>query len=450
MTVSKKNNTTLVSPLKNSIQSQTWHYWNLFNHRHISALVIAAIVSSLVPAYAQESMTKPEPVLISLDDLISLVIKNSPLLQASRQLADVATAGVTTARAVPNPRLELNSGRHNPSSTAAASGTLTGVGISQLIENPALRSARIDTALQTEISSLQGVAVTQNELAAEARRRAYEYLLRKEETLAAADALALLEQIRERVKVRVDTGEAGKYELIKADAEIINAQQKEQTARLQVQQAVISLNRLAAGKLPLWELDAQLAHSFELPVLATVKQDALQNNPELALLSAELERARSRINEAKASLWQGVELRLSQFREPEVSQSAIGISVQLPLLDQRAGPRAEAIANRERALTRLEGRRAELIDQIELSWKSLEISRTRIKALSEGAIIQSEAALRVAQAAYRFGERGILDVLDAQRVLRSVRADLLLARYQLQASLIELDALAGRYSRKAN
>ena len=67
-----------------------------------------------------------------------------------------------------------------------------------------------------------------------------------------------------------------------------------------------------------------------------------------------------------------------------------------------------------------------------------------------GSMAQAEAALRVAQAAYRFGERGILDVLDAQRVLRSVRADLLLARYQLQASLIELDALAGRYSRKAN
>ncbi|MBS0465774.1 MAG: TolC family protein, partial [Proteobacteria bacterium] len=48
------------------------------------------------------------------------------------------------------------------------------------------------------------------------------------------------------------------------------------------------------------------------------------------------------------------------------------------------------------------------------------------------------------EAAYRFGERGILDVLDAQRVLRSVRADLLQARYELQAARIELDFLAGR------
>ena len=59
----------------------------------------------------------------------------------------------------------------------------------------------------------------------------------------------------------------------------------------------------------------------------------------------------------------------------------------------------------------------------------------------------AEAALRVAQAAYRFGERGILEVLDAERVLRAVRQDLLLARYQLQASLIDLDSLAGRYAR---
>jgi cobalt-zinc-cadmium efflux system outer membrane protein len=116
------------------------------------------------------------------------------------------------------------------------------------------------------------------------------------------------------------------------------------------------------------------------------------------------------------------------------------------LFDQRRGPRAEAIAERERTTSRLEGRRADLIQQLELSWKSVEIAQVRIKALSEGAMRDAEAALRVAQAAYRFGERGILEVLDAQRVLRAVRQDLLLARYQLQASLIELDTLAGRYA----
>jgi cobalt-zinc-cadmium efflux system outer membrane protein len=114
-------------------------------------------------------------------------------------------------------------------------------------------------------------------------------------------------------------------------------------------------------------------------------------------------------------------------------------------VDPATQARAEAIAERERTTARLEGRRAELIQQLELSWKSVEIAQVRIRALSEGAMRDAEATLRVAQAAYRFGERGILDVLDAQRVLRAVRQELLLARYQLQASLIELDTLAGRY-----
>jgi cobalt-zinc-cadmium efflux system outer membrane protein len=74
----------------------------------------------------------------------------------------------------------------------------------------------------------------------------------------------------------------------------------------------------------------------------------------------------------------------------------------------------------------------------------MEMARLRIEALSQGSIREAEAALRVAQAAYRFGERGILDVLDAQRVLRSVRADLIQARYQLQEARVKLDQLIGQ------
>ncbi|MEY3579062.1 MAG: hypothetical protein RI984_166, partial [Pseudomonadota bacterium] len=388
--------------------------------------------------------------IITINELINTVVINNPELLASRQSLDAATAGITTAKALPNPRLEMQSGRYNEQNPAALSGRGNGIGVAQLIENPALRNARAESAIHSRSRSAQVVVMTENELIAETKRRAYEYLLRKEETIAAFDALGLLEQIRERVKVRVQTGEAGRYELIKSDAEIINARQREQTARLQVQQAAISLNRLAAGRLPSsWELNAQLSDKLQVPDLELLKQTAVVENPEIKQLIAELARSRSKINEAEASLWPGVEIRVSQLREPEARQNMIGLSVQLPILDQRAGPRAEAIAERERAIVRLEGRKAELLQQIELTWKSVQIARTRIDALSEGAMRDAESTLKVAQAAYRFGERGILEVLDAERVLRSVRNDLLLARYQLQASLIELDTLAGRHVAKS-
>jgi len=425
---------------------------NNARRRLISSFAAAIVIALCLPTYAQQSSPDTSPaVQLSVEDLVAFALKHNASLQTGLRSVDITRAAVTTSSALPNPRIEFDSGRNSAAQTATQAGTVTMVGLSQFIENPALRSARIDSALYSEHTSVESLGQIRNELVAQVKLRAYEYLLRREEAIAASDALALLEQIRERVRLRVETGEAGRYELIKSDAEIINARQKQQTAKLQISQAAISLNRLAGGQLPAhWELDAQLSDPNQLPQLALLKQTALNDNPELRVLASELDRNKARINEAEASRWPGVDVKLVQINQPDVRQNLVGFSVQIPLLDQKRGPRAEAIGERERTLTRLEGRRAELLQQLELSWKSVEIAQIRIKALSEGAMRDAEAALRVAQAAYRFGERGILEVLDAERVLRAVRQDLLLARYQLQASLIDLDTLAGRYARSAS
>ena len=419
-------------------------YWQ----RLRSSLALAIGIGVCSPIYAQPAPAdKSTAEQLSVEDLVAFAVKHNASLQTGLRSVDIARAAVITSSALPNPRIEFDTGRNSAAHTASQAGMVTAVGISQLIENPALRSARVDSALYAENTSIESLGQIRNELVAQVKLRAYEYLLRREEAIAASDALALLEQIRERVRLRVETGEAGRYELIKSDAEIVNARQKKQTAQLQIAQAAISLNRLAGGQLPArWELDGQLADAQELPQLANLKETALRDNPELRVLASELERNKARINEAEASRWAGVDIKLAQINQPDVRQNLVGVSVQIPLLDQKRGPRAEAIAERERTLTRLEGRRAELLQQLELSWKSIEIAQIRIKALSEGAMRDAEAALRVAQAAYRFGERGILEVLDAERVLRAVRQDLLLARYQLQASLIDLDSLAGKHA----
>ena len=68
-------------------------------------------------------------------------------------------------------------------------------------------------------------------------------------------------------------------------------------------------------------------------------------------------------------------------------------------------------------------------------------SATQVAALESGIVRQAEAALKVAEAAYRFGERGILDYLDAQRVYRAARGDLITARFELRSADIEIARL---------
>lgn len=385
-----------------------------------------------------------QPPALDVEQLTALVLAHNPQLRAARIGVEAAQAGITSASALPNPRLEWHQGQRQLLPTPQQA--LRGWGLALPLENPLLRRARIDAAESTLGLSRQQLAGQRNDLVAQLRARVSEAVLHQLEAETASEALALLEQVRERVRVRVASGEAARYEIIKADAEVIHARERQRTAQLQAEKTLLEINRLAAGQLPArWKLQGSFHDGLDLPDLAQLQAQAEQLNPELAALRREHERALAQARAARASRWPGMELRYNDQREDQARIQQWGVAMQLPLLDQRRGPVAEADAEVERSLTRMNGRQQELRQQVLLAWRALDMARLRVEALSQGVLRDAEAALRVAQAAYRFGERGILDVLDAQRVLRGVRSDLLQARYQQQLARIALDQLSGQH-----
>ncbi len=416
---------------------------------NVSALMLASVALLTTAAQAQTDAPYSEPIL-SIEHVVQTVVRFNPSLQAAQRGRQIAAASITSAGAIQNPRIESLMGTHRPTQNGVNSGNIGGWGVSQFIENPSIRRARIEAATFGGDAAQQLVVADTNELIAQTRLKAYEHLLRRAEALAAVDALKLLEDIRGRVKIRVDSGEAARYELIKADAEVINARQKSQTALLLAEQSILSINRLAAGQLPArWRMAESLTDPIEPISIEKIQQTARQNNPEIKALEAEVQRREAKLKEARSGKWPGLEVRYGRLREPDARQGVLTASLQIPLFDQKIGPTREAVLEVERARILLEGRQADLEQQILLAWKNLDIAKVRIQALSTGSIREAEAALRVAEAAYRFGERGILDVLDAQRLLRSVNADLLDARFQLQTASVALNTLAGLYSQSA-
>jgi cobalt-zinc-cadmium efflux system outer membrane protein len=403
--------------------------------------------ASMEPSRPRVVAPVTAPKNLSIDQLVPLIMANNPNLRVSLMAQTAARAGITSAQAFQNPRVELTQGSNTARFAGTNTGPLQAWAVSQFIENPAVRNARIDGARAFEKGSEQQARITRNELVAQVRLWAYQGLLYQAQSTAAAEAVQLLEQVRERVRVRVKSGETARYEIIKADAEIINARERLLTSSLMAEQILIELNRLAAGQLPAgWALTGDLNDDVEMSSLMEIQQQVRMHNPELAALQAQVLQAEAQLRSAQGSRWPGLELRYSQMRDPELRQGQLSVGVQVPFMDTRSGPIAQASAELQRAEARLEGRQAELQQQLLVISKSLEIARLRIEALSQGSVIEAEAALRVAQAAYRFGERGILDVLDAQRVLRSVRADLIDARYQLQVARIALEQLMGQHA----
>lgn len=414
----------------------------------VFAAVLAAL-SATSPSRASTGPLSPSGPVLAVDSLVERVLAAQSDLKLAALAVDAASAGVVTARAMPNPRIDWQSGRWKPVPSGAAGDTVA-ITVAQPLENPWLRQARKAAAEAGVDVARQQRSLLRNEVEARVRVLAVELGLRQAEVETAAESVFLLEQVRDRVRRRVEIGEAARYDLIKSDAELTVARQRVEQARLQVDQVRLALNRLAGGTLPAgWLLSSGVVMEASEVLAAVPGQRGLVANPELSLLQQVGRQAGALLSQTRASVLPSVDVVLNRGREPDVRQSGLGLSLSVPVFDRRQGPIAQARIELARANAAFDGRRAELEQELQMARKSLEMAQSRVRALSQGALTEAEAAVRVAEAAWRFGERGILDVLDAQRVLRSLRTDLIQARLEAQAALIEIERLEGRYAASA-
>jgi cobalt-zinc-cadmium efflux system outer membrane protein len=167
----------------------------------------------------------------------------------------------------------------------------------------------------------------------------------------------------------------------------------------------------------------------------------LERQPLLRAAHAETERAEARLEQERALRLPQPTLKWSAEQHPDVRLWRMGVAMPLPLWDRRAGPVGEAQAALERARADEDRIRLNLLAELDQAHGRYRIARSQLHTFENGLMRDAENALKVAEAAYRFGERGILDYLDAQRVFRTTRLDHLTARYELQAALIDIERL---------
>lgn len=400
------------------------------------AIALLAVIGLCVQvAHAAEPYT--------LEQLKALALEANPSLGAARADVEVSRADTITARAYPNPELEVMGGDRNSRGPNLAPGSLGTIGLSQRFDYPSQRDARLRVAEAGVLSAQSGVQSFEIDLLAQLKQNYYLVIRYQAELRAAREDLELARSIRNRVEVRVNTGEAPRYELIRADTELLTAQKNADAAVLRIVQAKARLRALVAGQLPEdFELQGELERDAELPPLGQLRDDMLARNPEIFRLKAEIDRFTEQRELEKLRRMPDVSLKLARDRDPEYDANRIGVAVTIPIFDRRQGQIAQAGAQVERTRLQLDNRLFQLQQQLDAAYRQFELSRNQVSALETGIVREAEAALKVAEAAYRFGERGILDFLDAQRVFRAVRNELISARYDLSAAVVEIERLS--------
>lgn len=414
--------------------------------RAADAPAASAFPAAAASADGAGSSARPARPVYMLSDLLALAATGSPLLTSSSAEEAVARAGAITARAWPGTEVSLDAGRI-PARSLAPSGTTAIVSVSQPLENPWLRQARADAAGERiELAQAQ-TGVARSAVAASVRRAFAQTQRFRDEAHAFEDDLALASQIRDRVAVKVQVGEAARFDLERAEGEVELARKNLLGARMRADQAILELRQHVGPSMP---------HAFEmggpasdLPALVDADLDALAgeamlNSPQIRLAQRRLALSQHQLAQERGATLPQFALRATREQEPEGAVSRVGAVVTLALGDRRRGPLEEASARVALATRELERQQFELRAGLDVAWAAYRSARALTAAIEGGILERARTVLRIAEAAYRLGERGILEYLDAQRQFRLLRNELIAARAEQHAARIDIERLIGR------
>jgi cobalt-zinc-cadmium efflux system outer membrane protein len=369
---------------------------------------------------------------------------NSPRLRGAAAGTARADAATQTARAYINPSIEVFGGRQyaRPIATPGIPGLLQHYAAYQAIEIPSERRARLRVAQLATTSSRFGEAGIARSVIADVRHAFYTVLRRKEEIAHRQENLRLVEDLRRRVEVEVKVGEKGRLELTRAEAELAHARFEVRSAQLEMSNAIALLRVVIAAP-----ADANLSPSgslearIQLPPLTELRELVLRTHPAMAQSQADVQKASAKLDHDRRLRIPQPTLFAEFENQPDLRFWRTGVTIPIPLWDRRRGQINESKAAISQTSAILDERRLELISATERAFEQYQLADQQATSLESGELRAAESAVDAAKAAYRFGERGIVEVLDAQRVLQSVRGDLVDAQYARQSALVDLEEL---------
>ncbi len=380
---------------------------------------------------------------MSLPDLEAMMFNQSPALRGAANAVDAARAAVDTARTIPNPQIEVMNGNRTPRpGNTTPTGNLKTVSITQDLDMPWHRLPRVDGALAGLNAAQANEQSFKADMRAQLRLRYYDLVRRTAENRVAAEDVKLMNGIHKRIELQVATGEKARFELVKANAELLNAQKMQESATLRVRQSSGALRALVGVQLPETFEIQEKTHTFAPPApLAAVRDEVRRTNPELQRTRAERQQLDRKLSEEKALRLPKFALRADQDSDPEWRNKRMGVAMNVPLWDWRGGPIGEAAARLSQSDNQLAYQEFSLLQSLEAAYQQYDIANAQMVALEGGIVRNAANALRIAELAYKAGEKNFLEVIDAQRVYRAARNELITAQFELASAWAEIERL---------
>ena len=403
-------------------------------YRWLAIAFVSTMMVANVSAQSKKSFT--------INDLISISLESSPQVLAARDQSKAIKGQLSTARAIPNPEFEISTGQQRSATGPLTVGSVSSWAVTQPLDMPYTRFPRVNAA-EANLRAAEATRVAfEVETISRVQQRFYELMRREAEQKAAEEDMSLTKQIRDRMQIRYDVGETARFELIRVQTEFLNAQITAESSKLRVEQARSQLRQAVGHQLPAdYTVIAEQPKPEVLPSLTQLLNEVQSQSPELQKAKAEVEASESKLSFEKNSRLPRLAFKASQYNDPNFTDRLYGLQVSIPIWDFKGGQIAEAEANASKAKNQLNAQSQTLDQQMETAYKLYQMTSYQVKVLSQEVVQLAGSAQRIAEVSYRYGERGMLEYLDAQRTFRAARNDLIKARFDLASVVTEIQRL---------
>ena len=375
---------------------------------------------------------------VTLEEALGLFARNNLELHLARSRAAETVALIREASAYPNPSAAVT---HEPLREDGEASSETYFNLSQRVEWPGLRGARMEAAERLADAA-------RADLQANSLRLAYEVAKTYAEAAAAEARAAVLEAVTALFR-RADRSS----QALLVEGEVSGFRLR----RLRVERARYE-NRLAQAELEALDARQQLALLIlpEGDAAEVAPAEDVQDAPARLTLEAALERARTHraeLRSARAEVASAeAALRLARReRLPEPTVTAgykrqsdgfsgvfLGLSTPLPVFDRNRG----AIDARQARFQAAETRRILTERQVERDVRRAHAAYAslaeRYELISGELLGEAGALLNAAQVGYDEGEMSLVELLDAAEAYRDARTSTIELQTDLQVTYYDL------------
>lgn len=356
-------------------------------------------------AVAADETAAPVPQqAVTLEEYLRLVVRNQPSLAADRLETGLARADTRTASAFPNP-------------TASAYGKPGehGVGIEQPIPIFGQRGLRIENAKKGEMTAAAHVDVAVNTALNEAALAFNELLVAQKRVEVWQDAQQSLDKAAYIVRGQIEAGARSKYDGSRLALQL--AQMGMQVAKAKAALRAASTHAAQVAAIPLWHARAEGSVQTleqQLPDYETLWAQAGTRLPALRSAQAELDQARHKIDVARRDALPTPSVGVTRVKSRgDGNYTQWGVSMEIPLFDRNQGAIDRAKMEAEQAELRWQAANRNAQSELYGALQQLELKRESVHAYEKQGLSQIDPLKQMAGDAYRLGQGGILELIDA-------------------------------------